>query len=83
MASRIAALTVVDCLFVAVAQRKYKQTMRALERTYAAVQARRLPGWPGRLCDVAGRLAGHFLLGPDPLGKLRWPVGAQERDAAS
>jgi DNA-binding MurR/RpiR family transcriptional regulator len=41
MASRIAALTVVDCLFVAVAQRNYKQTMRSLERTYAAVQARR------------------------------------------
>jgi DNA-binding MurR/RpiR family transcriptional regulator len=41
MASRIAALTVVDCLFVAVAQRSYKQTLRALERTYAAVQARR------------------------------------------
>jgi DNA-binding MurR/RpiR family transcriptional regulator len=41
MASRIAALTVVDCLFVAVAQRNYKQTLRALERTYAAVKARR------------------------------------------
>jgi DNA-binding MurR/RpiR family transcriptional regulator len=41
MASRIAALTVVDCLFVAVAQRNYKQTLRALERTYAAVQTRR------------------------------------------
>ncbi len=41
MASRIAALTVVDCLFVAVAQRNYKQTMRALERTYAAIVARR------------------------------------------
>jgi len=41
MASRIAALTVVDCLFVAVAQRNYKQTLKALERTYAAVQARR------------------------------------------
>ena len=41
MASRIAALTVVDCLFVAVAQRNYRQTMRALEQTYAAVQARR------------------------------------------
>jgi DNA-binding MurR/RpiR family transcriptional regulator len=41
MASRIAALTMVDCLFVAVAQRNYKQTMRALELTYAAVQARR------------------------------------------
>ena len=34
-------LTVVDCLFVAVAQRNYRQTMRALEQTYAAVQARR------------------------------------------
>jgi DNA-binding MurR/RpiR family transcriptional regulator len=41
MASRIAALTVVDCLFVAVAQRNYQQTLRALERTYAAVRARR------------------------------------------
>jgi DNA-binding MurR/RpiR family transcriptional regulator len=41
-ASRIAALTVVDCLFVAVAQRSYKETVRALERTYAAVQARRV-----------------------------------------
>jgi DNA-binding MurR/RpiR family transcriptional regulator len=41
MSSRIAALTVVDCLFVAVAQRSYQQTLRALERTYTAVQARR------------------------------------------
>jgi DNA-binding MurR/RpiR family transcriptional regulator len=41
MASRIAALTVVDFLFVAVAQRRYGETMRALERTYAAVKARR------------------------------------------
>jgi DNA-binding MurR/RpiR family transcriptional regulator len=42
-ASRIAALTVVDLLFVAVAQRRYDQTIRALERTYAAVKARREP----------------------------------------
>jgi DNA-binding MurR/RpiR family transcriptional regulator len=41
MSSRIAALTVVDCLFVAVAQRSYQQTLRALERTYTAVQGRR------------------------------------------
>jgi DNA-binding MurR/RpiR family transcriptional regulator len=41
MASRIAALSVVDCLFVAVAMRNYQQTLRALERTYAAVRARR------------------------------------------
>jgi DNA-binding MurR/RpiR family transcriptional regulator len=41
MTSRIAALTVVDCLFVAIAQRSYEQALRALERTYAAVKARR------------------------------------------
>ena len=40
MASRIAALTVVDCLFVGVAQRNYTRTMRALERTYTAVRGR-------------------------------------------
>ncbi|MGI5134467.1 MurR/RpiR family transcriptional regulator [Streptomyces sp. CA-106110] len=40
MASRIAALTVVDCLFVGVAQRNYSRTMRALERTYTAVRGR-------------------------------------------
>ncbi|MFC6594174.1 MurR/RpiR family transcriptional regulator [Kitasatospora paranensis] len=38
MSSRIAALTVVDCLFVGVAQRNYSRTMRALERTYTAVR---------------------------------------------
>ncbi|MBO0776388.1 MAG: MurR/RpiR family transcriptional regulator, partial [Actinobacteria bacterium] len=41
MASRIAALTVVDCLFVAVAQRNYRKTLESLERTYAAVRPRR------------------------------------------
>jgi DNA-binding MurR/RpiR family transcriptional regulator len=41
MSSRIAALTVVDCLFVAVAQRSYSQTLRSLERTHSAVKARR------------------------------------------
>ncbi len=40
LGSRIAALTVVDCLFVAVAQRNLPATERALERTYAAVNAR-------------------------------------------
>jgi len=44
MASRIAALTVVDCLFVAVAQRNYSSTRRALERTYKAVSPRRREG---------------------------------------
>jgi DNA-binding MurR/RpiR family transcriptional regulator len=38
MASRIAALAVVDCIFVGVAQRDYAETLRALERTRAAVQ---------------------------------------------
>jgi DNA-binding MurR/RpiR family transcriptional regulator len=42
-ASRIAQLAVVDCLFVAVAQRSYDSAMRALESTYAAVQDRRYP----------------------------------------
>jgi DNA-binding MurR/RpiR family transcriptional regulator len=42
-ASRIAQLAVVDCLFVAVAQRSYDRTMLALENTYAAVRSRRHP----------------------------------------
>ncbi len=37
MSSRIAALTLVDCLFVGVAQRNHSRTTRALERTYTAV----------------------------------------------
>jgi DNA-binding MurR/RpiR family transcriptional regulator len=41
LASRISALTVVDCLFVAIAQRNYKQTLQVLERSYSAVAARR------------------------------------------
>lgn len=44
MASRIAQLAVIDCLFVGVAQRTYERTMRALERTYAVVQNRRVSG---------------------------------------
>lgn len=46
MASRIAQLAVVDCLFVGVAQRSYERTMQALERTFDAVQGRRTA--PGR-----------------------------------
>ncbi|HEY2671124.1 MAG TPA: MurR/RpiR family transcriptional regulator [Rugosimonospora sp.] len=42
-ASRIAQLAVVDCLFVAVAQRTYDSAMQALELTYAAVHDRRYP----------------------------------------
>ncbi|MBA2528465.1 MAG: MurR/RpiR family transcriptional regulator [Euzebyales bacterium] len=40
MASRLAQLSVVDCLFVAVAQRTYSDTLEALERTYGAVRDR-------------------------------------------
>ena len=41
-ASRLAQLTVVDCVFVAVAQRTYAQSQAALEATRAAVEDRRL-----------------------------------------
>jgi DNA-binding MurR/RpiR family transcriptional regulator len=41
MASRLAQLTVVDCIFVGVAQRTYPETRAALEATYAAVRSRR------------------------------------------
>jgi DNA-binding MurR/RpiR family transcriptional regulator len=43
MASRIAALTVVDCLFVGVAQRNHASAAAALARTHGAVQSRRRP----------------------------------------
>lgn len=42
MASRLAQLTVVDCMFVGVAQRTYEETMNALEATYEAVAGRRI-----------------------------------------
>jgi DNA-binding MurR/RpiR family transcriptional regulator len=48
MASRLAQLTVVDCVFVGVAQRTYTETRRALERTYEAVRSRRQPAPRGR-----------------------------------
>jgi DNA-binding MurR/RpiR family transcriptional regulator len=41
MASRLAQLTVVDCIFVGVAQRTYPETKAALEATYEAVRSRR------------------------------------------
>ncbi len=43
MASRIAALTVVDCLFVGVAQRHHASAAAALARTHEALQTRRRP----------------------------------------
>ncbi len=44
MGSRIAALSVVDVLFVAVAQRRYQETIAALEKTRRAVALRRFDG---------------------------------------
>jgi DNA-binding MurR/RpiR family transcriptional regulator len=44
MASRIAQLTVVDCLFTAVAQRRYDETVEALRLTFNAVEPYRLSG---------------------------------------
>jgi DNA-binding MurR/RpiR family transcriptional regulator len=41
-ASRIAQLAVIDCLFVGVAQRDYDRTVTALDRTFRAIQSRRL-----------------------------------------
>jgi DNA-binding MurR/RpiR family transcriptional regulator len=40
MASRIAQLALIDCLFTGVAQRSYDQAIDTLETTYAAVQSR-------------------------------------------
>jgi DNA-binding MurR/RpiR family transcriptional regulator len=52
MASRLAQLTVVDCIFVGVAQRTYPETRAALAATYEAVRSRRArpgrPSQPGR-----------------------------------
>jgi DNA-binding MurR/RpiR family transcriptional regulator len=42
MTSRIAQLTVVDCLFITLAQRDLPSTRVALERTFAAAQAKRV-----------------------------------------
>jgi DNA-binding MurR/RpiR family transcriptional regulator len=46
MASRIAQLAVIDCLFVGVAQQSYDRTVSALGRTYRAIQSRRSPAHP-------------------------------------
>ena len=40
MASRIAQLALVDCLFAGVAQRSYDEAIEALNRTYAVVRSR-------------------------------------------
>jgi DNA-binding MurR/RpiR family transcriptional regulator len=43
MASRLAQLTVVDCMFVGVAQRTYANTLAAVAATRGAVDGRRTP----------------------------------------
>lgn len=48
MASRIGQLTVIDCLFIGVAQSRLDQTMAALEATYEAVEGHRLDSRPDR-----------------------------------
>ncbi|GAA5193747.1 MurR/RpiR family transcriptional regulator [Rugosimonospora acidiphila] len=48
MASRLAQLTVVDCMFVGVAQRTYADTLAALKATRGAVGSRRAPAPRGR-----------------------------------
>jgi DNA-binding MurR/RpiR family transcriptional regulator len=52
MASRIAELMLIDCLFVGVAQKRYPEILEALARTRSAVSSRhrgRSPGtWEGR-----------------------------------
>jgi DNA-binding MurR/RpiR family transcriptional regulator len=47
-ASRIAQLTVVDCLFVGVARRHYSETLEALEVTFDAISGRRVAASRGR-----------------------------------
>jgi DNA-binding MurR/RpiR family transcriptional regulator len=42
MASRLAQLTVIDCVFVGVAQRTYLETRMALDVTREAVSGRRV-----------------------------------------
>ncbi|MGP4018321.1 MurR/RpiR family transcriptional regulator [Saccharopolyspora sp. 5N708] len=48
MASRIGQLTVIDCLFIGVAQRHLEQAKSALEATYEAVGGHRLGSRPDR-----------------------------------
>ena len=48
MASRLAQLTVVDCVFVGVAQKTYAQTKAAVEKTREAVRSRRVRPERGR-----------------------------------
>jgi hypothetical protein len=77
MTSRIAQLTVVDCLFVMLAQRDLPSTMDALERTFAAAQAKRVrrPRQPRSLVreDGAGPAGGAGAAEPGEAAGPGWP----------
>jgi hypothetical protein len=81
MTSRIAQLTVVDCLFVVLAQRDLPATEAALERTYAAAQAkrtrraRRVPAEPPAAPEP-GVLSLTCAPGPGAHGAPCWRVAA-------
>ncbi len=75
MTSRIAQLTVVDCLFVTLAQRDLPHTMEALERTFAAAQAKRVRRTtPPKVLipNGSGSRAGSALDPPTRLARLIW-----------
>jgi DNA-binding MurR/RpiR family transcriptional regulator len=91
MTSRIAQLTVVDCLFVTLAQQDLPGTQVALERTFAAAQAKRvrrsrrqspsgLPPAVGAAPDLGNMSPRHQALahlGPDGVNKGRADDGGR------
>ena len=70
MTSRIAQLTVVDCLFVTLAQQDLARTGVALERTFAAAQAKRaaVPAASPRVTSALASVLPGRLLGVDAGG---------------
>jgi DNA-binding MurR/RpiR family transcriptional regulator len=85
MTSRIAQLTVVDCLFVTLAQQDLPGTRVALERTFAAAQAKRVrrsrrpspAGLPPRRDQLGPRLALPQTSGTCPRATRRSATSAQ------
>jgi len=82
MTSRIAQLTVVDCLFVTLAQRDLPRTMDALERTFAAAQAKRVrrSRHPKSLSRTAAAYSLRSALEPaDQAGAVDLPLRRDEQ----
>jgi DNA-binding MurR/RpiR family transcriptional regulator len=82
MTSRIAQLTVVDCLFVTLAQRDLPRTMDALERTFAAAQAKRVrrSRHPRPLFRTAAAYSPRSALEPaDQAGAVDLPLRGDEQ----